>query len=1282
MGDSAAVTSETLAPAARALLTPERLDALRAALEAFPPHLAERGKRYATAGRVEKLTYDPAAVRARVRGTWTYTTGWSVAELGWQPACSCPAGPECKHAYALGCVVLLEALPAQQLLDPDVAGLLPERLVARRVEQLVPAAARPRESGSAPRTLAPAPATPDERALERIRSSRDPWERMQAVSHLFRGTAGVSSGAFEPPFSEIVHEPDADLRCWMLAQAFADHFGEPVPAVLERFRGRRDLRQRQLARAEAALVEQFSAWVHEPRGRPDRTLRLEFGLVEPRPGAVRITFAARLSSARLRDRPRSAHQLRHLYLDADRHPGLLPPEQMALLEILQDPEVADSLGDGEEPSAIAGAALVRVLLGARGSPLVTWAADLPPGLADRAGVVPGNSVQWSAGVARIEPALDESSSRPRIELHYVFPDGRARRERDVITIRNRARHARRDPTLVLAGGAFWSVTGEPPAAVANLFAETGGFDLPVRGRAPLVASLARSYPRFRETVRPHTRTHAVRTACTLDLREDDWLQIRAYAIADPAWRPGMPVPAGLRLFEYEPEAGWTSGSEAVRGRRRVKPAAAGMSAIAVAAGDAGTGTAPPAAPAADVPDAVDAWLDLPDASRTEPLVQWLESTGALPGEHRGRGGLQPVAGDREIGWWVRLGSRTSERFERAWDERPGGVEWYGNAAARRLFAAPSRVAPRVRVVPSGVDWFSVSAEWEAESLHLTDEDLARLRASTAGFVKLPSGWTRKEQGLAALEAGEALAELGLEPGAGEQRMSLWQLAHARPEALAALEGFADGAAMAAVHDLRERVAGFSGLPRIEVPAGVVAELRPYQRDGLDFLAYTSTLGLGAVLADDMGLGKTVQALAWLAWLGAREPRGGPSLVVCPTSVLHNWEREANRFVPGLRVLMLAAGAARHELRREIPRHDLVVTNYALLRRDLDQLEKVEWRAAILDEAQNIKNPDAAVSRAARLLRARYRLALTGTPLENRALDLWSLMAFVNPGYLGSRAAFSRRYDRPDATPQSRRLLSAKLRPVVLRRLKQEVAPELPPRIEERRDCEMTPGQRKLYLAELARGRQVLQELTDAGKLERSRISILAVLTRLRQICCHPALAGGRSELGSGKFDALFEVLEPLIAEGHKVIVFSQFVECLKLIAPGLRERGISHHTLTGQTTKRAEVVAAFERDPDPCVFLVSLRAGGTGLNLTAANYVVLFDPWWNPAVEAQAIDRTHRIGQDRTVIAYRMLTEGSVEERIWDLQQRKAALVRDVLGEDGFAKSLTRQDLEYLLAEA
>lgn len=467
----------------------------------------------------------------------------------------------------------------------------------------------------------------------------------------------------------------------------------------------------------------------------------------------------------------------------------------------------------------------------------------------------------------------------------------------------------------------------------------------------------------------------------------------------------------------------------------------------------------------------------------------------------------------------------------------------------------------------------------------------------------------------------------------------------------------------------------AGLPEVALPNGLKADLRPYQKTGLQFLVYAARYKLGALLADDMGLGKTVQALAWLEHL--REEHGtAPSLVICPASVVFNWRKEAQQFVPGQKVLLLTAGETRHSIRQEIPHHDLVVTNYALLRRDLSALQKFSFRAIILDEAQNIKNPESMVARAAKALRSDHKLALTGTPLENRLLDLWSILEFVHPGYLPERNKFLEQYDR-GASQSARSLLSSRLKPVMLRRLKKQVAEDLPDRIEERFDCELTEGQRKFYVSELQRSRQALSQLDlQSGQ---SRMHVLAALTRLRQICCHPSLAGGKKGLGSGKTTALMEILEPLYAGGHKVLVFSQFVEMLKILKAELEERGRPHFMLTGQTTQRAEVVGAFHACKEPAVFLLSLKAAGTGLNLTSASYVVLYDPWWNPAVEAQAIDRTHRIGQDRTVIAYRLVTRGTVEEKIWKLQQSKARMAQDVLGEEGFTGSLSKQDFEYLL---
>lgn len=615
----------------------------------------------------------------------------------------------------------------------------------------------------------------------------------------------------------------------------------------------------------------------------------------------------------------------------------------------------------------------------------------------------------------------------------------------------------------------------------------------------------------------------------------------------------------------------------------------------------------------------------------------------------------------------------------AWPDRPGAAQYLGNPAFNRLFLAPRQLRPKMLVQGSGIDWFSVSTSWEMEGLKLTAADLQRLQTATGRFVKLPdSGWMELDT-QAVQAAHETYADLGLEGLAPvAQRVDLLHAAHAGE---AGLGRFADSPE---AKSLREKAANFKGIAAMPLPASIQAELRPYQKDGFDFLCHLSTIRLGGILADDMGLGKTLQTLSWLAWMHQENPKTKPALVICPASVLHNWKREANRFTPQLKVLVLESGAARHNLRRQIPQNDIIVTNYSLLRRDLAALQKFEFRALILDEAQFIKNPTAQVTQSVKKLAADQRLALTGTPLENRLLDLWSIVDFVQPGYLGSQTDFTQRYepkgeDASTAQRVARRRLSAKLRPLLLRRLKKQVAKDLPDRIEERRDCDLGEDQRKLYLAELRRSReQVFQNVKSQG-LGKSKIHVLAALTRLRQICCHPQLVG--NDTASGKTETLFELLEPLLAEGQKVLVFSQFVQMLKLLEAECCERQMPTHILTGETKQRQEVVNAFQNDPNASVFLLSLRAAGTGLNLTTASYVVLYDPWWNPAVEAQAIDRSHRIGQTRTVNAYRLIAPGTVEEKIWELQQRKAQTIVDVLGEEGFARNLTQSDLEYLFAE-
>ena len=616
----------------------------------------------------------------------------------------------------------------------------------------------------------------------------------------------------------------------------------------------------------------------------------------------------------------------------------------------------------------------------------------------------------------------------------------------------------------------------------------------------------------------------------------------------------------------------------------------------------------------------------------------------------------------------------------AWPDRPREAEYLGNQAFQRLFLVPRQLRPRILVKGSGIDWFSVCAEWEQEGLRLTPADLERLATATSRFVKLPdSGWV--ELDLQAVQsAHETIADIGLEGLAAlPQKVDMLQAAHLDEEAL---KRFGDQPEAKA---LRRQLADFQGIPPVPVPASVTAELRPYQKQGIDFLCHLARVKLGGVLADDMGLGKTLQTLAWLTVLKEAQPKKArPALVICPASVLHNWRREAEKFAPSLNVLVLESGPARHNLRQQIPQHDLIVTNYALLRRDLEALKKFEFRAVILDEAQFIKNPSAQISQSVKQLRAEHRLALTGTPLENRLLDLWSIVDFVQPTYLGNQAQFHETYeptgeDAEWAQRMARRKLSSKLRPIMLRRLKRQVAQDLPDRIEERRDCELGEAQRKLYLAELRRSREQVMQTVQAKGLARSRIHVLAALTRLRQVCCHPALVG--SDSASGKTETLFELIEPLLDEGQKVLVFSQFVQMLQLLQKECGQRSMPTHVLTGETKNRMEVVQRFQDDPNPCLFLLSLRAAGTGLNLTTASYVILYDPWWNPAVEAQAIDRTHRIGQTRTVNAYRLIAPGTVEEKIWELQQRKAQTIADVLGEEGFARSLTQADLEYLFSE-
>jgi superfamily II DNA or RNA helicase len=464
--------------------------------------------------------------------------------------------------------------------------------------------------------------------------------------------------------------------------------------------------------------------------------------------------------------------------------------------------------------------------------------------------------------------------------------------------------------------------------------------------------------------------------------------------------------------------------------------------------------------------------------------------------------------------------------------------------------------------------------------------------------------------------------------------------------------------------LRALVGEFTELPAAALPPDLRAELRPYQRRGVDWLVFHREAGLGALLADDMGLGKTLQALC---------AADGRTLVVCPTSVLVAWSEQATRFRPGLRVSLY------HGPGRALdPTAALTLTTYALLRLDADALASVAWDTVVLDEAQAIKNPDSQVARAAHALRARFRIALTGTPVENRLTELWSQLQFLNPGLLGPRRAFedglARRIAGGDARAAAE--LRARLHPFVLRRMKSQVARELPPRTEVVLRCELGPEERAVYEAVRAATRA---ELVERLRAPGGVLLALEALLRLRQAACHPALVPGQALAASAKLDLLLEELDCALAEGHRALVFSQWTRLLDLVEPRLREAGIAFARLDGSTRDRAGVVGAFQREDGPPVLLVSLRAGGTGLDLTAADHVFLLDPWWNPAVEDQAADRAHRIGQTRPVLVHRLVARETVEERILELQARKRALADAALGGLDPAGALSRDDLLALL---
>ena len=566
---------------------------------------------------------------------------------------------------------------------------------------------------------------------------------------------------------------------------------------------------------------------------------------------------------------------------------------------------------------------------------------------------------------------------------------------------------------------------------------------------------------------------------------------------------------------------------------------------------------------------------------------------------------------------------------------------------------------------------------------LDDDAVVDLRLDDGRWVPLPARRLRPIL--------STLLELydGERPLGSSGRLRVHRLQAAQLAELADAEADLRWRGGEAVRVWGRRIRDLGGLPEVAPPAALAAELRPYQREGLAWLQFLRDCGLGGILADDMGLGKTVQALAHLLVEKEQGRADRPSLVVAPTSLMFNWRREAERFAPALRVLTLH-GSERHADFASVADHDLVLTTYPLLPRDLEALQVHDFHLLILDEAQAIKNPRSKAAEAARCLSARHRLCLTGTPLENHLGELWALLDFLMPSVLGDERRFRRLFRNPierlgDADRQEQ--LRQRVAPVLLRRTKEAVAAELPAKTEILREVRLAPDQRDLYeTLRLALHEKVRAEVARKG-LAQSGIIILDALLKLRQVCCDPrlvALESARQVKGSAKLELLMTLLPELLREGRRVLLFSQFTSMLELIQGelmrlGLRERD-DFVKLTGRTRNRALPVDRFQAGEIP-LFLISLKAGGSGLNLTAADTVIHYDPWWNPAAERQATDRAHRIGQNKPVFVYKLLTEGTVEQRVAELQARKQALADAMLAGGGAAAgSLSADDLERLFA--
>jgi len=594
-----------------------------------------------------------------------------------------------------------------------------------------------------------------------------------------------------------------------------------------------------------------------------------------------------------------------------------------------------------------------------------------------------------------------------------------------------------------------------------------------------------------------------------------------------------------------------------------------------------------------------------------------------------------------------------------------------NSDAKRYFLGYSSLDVSIE---EGRDWFDINArvqfgEYEIPFIQLRNYILHQKKEFTlpnGEIAVIPEWWFTKYSELFAFSEHHGDND--------EIRLRMHHLALVQ-------ELKEESLATAIISNKLERLRDFNQIDPSAAPKYFKGTLRPYQKAGYDWLQFLNQYRFGGCLADDMGLGKTVQTLALLQSqkeAGIKEP----SLLIMPTSLLYNWALEAKKFTPKLNV-MLYTGTYREKNTEQFEGFDLILTSYGIVRLDIELIQSFRFNYVILDESQAIKNPSSIITKAVRKLNSAHRLILTGTPIENSTMDLWSQMSFVNPGLLGSQTFFRDEFQIPiekkNDEDKSKRLYNL-IKPFILRRHKSQVATDLPAKVESIQYCEMSEEQEKAYEEAKAYYRNLILQSIDTDGINKSQLVVLQGLTKLRQLANHPKMVDPEYSDGSGKFEDVLHKMETAISENHKILIFSQYIKHLDLFRAYLDKKKITYAYLDGSTKDRQTEVENFQNNEGIKIFLISLKAGGLGLNLTAADYVFILDPWWNPAIEAQAVDRAHRIGQDRTVFTYKFITKNSVEEKILALQKTKKQLADDLISnEDGFIKSLSREDVLSLL---